>query len=80
MIRSNEQADGNDADGDTLAFSRFGPGPVRGTLDLDPDGNFTYTPGPDFNESSTMKSIISTSLKVFFAVSVMYPPSLFLGL
>ena len=37
-----------DVDGDALTFSRFGTGPNRGTLALNADGSFVYTPNADF--------------------------------
>jgi ELWxxDGT repeat protein/VCBS repeat-containing protein len=44
---------GFDVDGDTLTFSAFGPGPIHGTLALEPDGSFTYTPDADFFGTDT---------------------------
>ncbi len=37
-----------DVDGDTLTYAEVS-GPSDGTLVLNADGNFTYTPNPDFN-------------------------------
>ncbi|WP_068606939.1 tandem-95 repeat protein [Paenibacillus swuensis] len=37
-----------DVDGDPLTFSLVTP-PVNGTVVVEPDGNYTYTPNPDYN-------------------------------
>ncbi len=37
-----------DVDSDTLTFTRIGTGPTKGTLALNADGSFTYTPNADF--------------------------------
>jgi len=39
---------GTDADGDALIYSLASP-PANGTVVVNPDGTFTYTPNPDFN-------------------------------
>jgi VCBS repeat-containing protein len=38
-----------DVDDDDLIFQKFGPGPINGTLLLNDDGSFVYTPNADFN-------------------------------
>ena len=44
----------NDADGDILVFSPFGTiDTEHGTVILNDDGTFTYTPDPDFNGTDT---------------------------
>jgi VCBS repeat-containing protein len=42
----------DDADGDTLTYA-VATGPTNGTLDLQPDGSFTYTPGLNSNGSDS---------------------------
>ncbi|KKW68114.1 hypothetical protein AAV94_06430 [Lampropedia cohaerens] len=39
---------GSDADGDALTY-RKGSDPAHGTLVVNPDGSYTYTPDPDYN-------------------------------
>jgi VCBS repeat-containing protein len=45
-------ANDNDLDGDRL-HAVVGSGPSHGTLNLDPDGSFTYTPAANFNGSDS---------------------------
>jgi uncharacterized repeat protein (TIGR01451 family) len=42
----------NDVDGDALSATLV-TGPANGTVTLDPDGGFTYTPNPHFDEVDT---------------------------
>src|SRR5690606_1755702 len=42
------QVDGTDVDGDDLIFS-LDSGPQNGTVEVPPDGRFTYTPDPDYH-------------------------------
>ncbi len=45
---------GNDTDPENDALTaRVDRGPGNGTLNLNPDGSFTYTPGPNFNGSDS---------------------------
>ena len=45
---------GNDTDPENDALTaRVDRGPGNGTLDLNPDGSFAYTPGPNFNGSDS---------------------------
>jgi hypothetical protein len=44
-------ANDTDADGDALVTERVGG--ITGSLDLDPDGGFTYTPGGGFSGTAT---------------------------
>src|SRR5690554_925935 len=39
---------GSDVDGDTLTYT-LNSDPENGSVELDPDGGFTYTPDPDYN-------------------------------
>ncbi|HEY7280300.1 MAG TPA: Ig-like domain-containing protein, partial [Actinomycetota bacterium] len=41
-------ANDTDPDGDTLTAAKVGNGPSHGTLDLNSDGSFTYTPNAQF--------------------------------
>ncbi|UCE03716.1 MAG: tandem-95 repeat protein, partial [Candidatus Latescibacterota bacterium] len=47
-----------DADGDPLS-AQVASGPAQGTLTLDPDGSFTYTPNPNFNGADAFTYMIS---------------------
>ena len=40
--------DDRDADGDTLAIAELATGPANGSLTVDADGSFVYTPNPGF--------------------------------
>ncbi|HWP27658.1 MAG TPA: cadherin-like domain-containing protein, partial [Xanthobacteraceae bacterium] len=48
VISGNVLANDTDIDGDPLAVT-LGTGPANGTLVLNADGSFNYTPNPDFN-------------------------------
>ena len=52
-----------DADGDTLT-ALLQTGPASGTLDLETDGSFTYTPDPDFNGQDTFTYVATDGLNV----------------
>lgn len=47
---------GSDADGDALTY-RKGSDPAHGTLVVNPDGSYTYTPDPDYNGSDSFTVI-----------------------
>ncbi|MEM7790578.1 MAG: Ig-like domain-containing protein, partial [Verrucomicrobiota bacterium] len=49
---------GSDADGDSLTFS-LETASLNGTVDLSVDGNYTYTPNPDFNGPDTFVFTVS---------------------
>ncbi|MDF0599064.1 Ig-like domain-containing protein, partial [Psychromarinibacter halotolerans] len=50
-------ANDTDVDGDTLS-SIVETGPSNGTLSLNPDGSFTYTPDADFNGSDSFTYLV----------------------
>ena len=49
---------GTDVDGDTLTFSKAS-NPTNGTVTVNPDGSYTYTPNPNFNGSDTFTYKVS---------------------
>ncbi len=51
-------ANDTDADGDSLTATLVS-GPANGTLTLNPDGSFSYTPNADFNGSDTFTYSVS---------------------
>ncbi|MDH4609752.1 retention module-containing protein, partial [Pseudomonas sp. BN102] len=51
------QLSANDPDGDTLTYS-LDSGPRNGTLVVNPDGSYTYTPNGDFNGSDSFTAIV----------------------
>lgn len=48
----------SDADGDTVTYSKASD-PLHGTLVLDPNGNYTYTPDPNYSGSDRFTYIVS---------------------
>jgi VCBS repeat-containing protein len=72
-------ANDSDPDGDTLS-AVAGSGPSHGTLTLNADGSFTYTPAADFNgnDSFTYRasdgSLISDSVTVTLTVTASNDP------
>ena len=42
------RVEGHDQDGDSLTYS-MGTDPAHGTVTVNPDGSYTYTPAPDFH-------------------------------
>jgi FlaG/FlaF family flagellin (archaellin) len=46
------QVVGSDADGDALTYA-LGTGPVNGTVSVNANGSWTYTPAGDFNGAPT---------------------------
>ncbi|MFC5697361.1 retention module-containing protein, partial [Pseudomonas sp. GCM10022186] len=51
------QLGATDPDGDALAYS-LGDGPRNGSLLIDPDGSYTYTPNKDFNGGDSFTAIV----------------------
>jgi VCBS repeat-containing protein len=54
----NGQLFGYDVDGDPLHFSVSGS-PAHGTITINPDGTFTYTPEPGFTGTDTFQFLLS---------------------
>ena len=52
----------SDADGDTLSVT-LASGPSHGTLELDADGSFTYTPAANFSGTDTFTYKVSDGLE-----------------
>ncbi|TPG21257.1 tandem-95 repeat protein [Variovorax ginsengisoli] len=48
---------GNDADGDDLTYTK-GSDPTHGTLVVNEDGTYTYTPGKDFNGTDEFTVVV----------------------
>ncbi|MDG9793672.1 Ig-like domain-containing protein [Brucella anthropi] len=48
-----------DADGDTLTFELSGEGPKHGTVTVNPDGTYTYTPHADHNGPDSFDVVVS---------------------
>jgi VCBS repeat-containing protein len=48
----------SDVDGDTLTYSLSTP-PAHGTLTLNPDGSYSYTPDPDYNGADSFTVTVS---------------------
>ncbi|MFY9478165.1 MAG: Ig-like domain-containing protein [Aquabacterium sp.] len=51
------QVKATDADGDTLSFVK-GSDPTNGTVTVNPDGTWTYTPGKDYNGNDSFTVLI----------------------
>lgn len=51
------QVDGSDVDGDPLTYSK-GSDPEHGTVVVNPDGSYTYTPDPDYNGPDAFDVVI----------------------
>src|SRR5204863_361540 len=51
-VSGNVLANDSDADGDSLTAA-LQDGPTSGTVEMNPDGSFTYTPNADFNGSDS---------------------------
>ena len=51
------QVKATDKDGDTLTFTK-GRDPVNGTVTVNPDGTWTYTPKPDYNGTDSFTVLI----------------------
>ncbi|MEG1354810.1 tandem-95 repeat protein [Comamonas sp.] len=49
---------GTDPDGDTLTYTGGTP-PAHGTVTINPDGSYIYTPGKDFNGKDTFEVIVT---------------------
>ncbi|MFK7768551.1 MAG: Ig-like domain-containing protein [Mariniblastus sp.] len=49
----------SDPDGDNVTFAVDGTGPANGTVTLNPDGTFSYTPNADFNGSDSFDYTIT---------------------
>jgi hypothetical protein len=47
------QVSATDVDGDAVSFSAGGTAPANGTVDVAPDGSYSYTPDADFNGTDT---------------------------
>jgi VCBS repeat-containing protein len=52
------QVKGSDADGDSLTYAQ-GRAPAHGTVTVDADGKYTYTPHKDFSGSDSFTVIVS---------------------
>ncbi|WP_148714754.1 retention module-containing protein [Chitinolyticbacter meiyuanensis] len=54
----NGQLTATDVDGDPLSFSK-GSDPVHGTVTVNPNGSWTYTPNPDYNGNDSFTVVVS---------------------
>jgi gliding motility-associated-like protein len=67
----------SDADGDTLSYTVSTP-PVNGTVVINPDGTYTYTPKPGFNGSDSFTVTVSDgkggTVTVNISVTVIFVP------
>ncbi|HSC79747.1 MAG TPA: retention module-containing protein, partial [Chitinolyticbacter sp.] len=52
------QLTASDADGDALSFTK-GSDPANGTVTVNPDGSWSYTPNPDYNGSDSFTVTVS---------------------
>nr|WP_242630911.1 Ig-like domain-containing protein [Variovorax paradoxus] len=52
------QVTGVDLDGDSLTYV-VGTPPANGTVTVNPDGTYTYTPGPDFNGTDSFTVVVN---------------------
>ncbi len=52
------QVKATDKDGDTLTFTK-GSNPTHGTVTVNPDGTWTYTPNPDYNGGDSFTVVVS---------------------
>ncbi|GAA0682052.1 hypothetical protein GCM10009104_03560 [Marinobacterium maritimum] len=53
----NGKLDANDPDGDDLTFEKASD-PANGTVTVDEDGNWTYTPDPDYNGNDSFTVVV----------------------
>ncbi|MEX7471267.1 Ig-like domain-containing protein, partial [Mycobacterium adipatum] len=75
VLTGNVLTNDSDTDGDTLTATLV-DGPTNGTLTLNPDGSFTYTPDTDFNgfDSFTYTATDSTTTSPVATVSITVNP------
>ncbi|MSR55965.1 MAG: tandem-95 repeat protein [Gemmataceae bacterium] len=58
-VRGNALLNDTDADGDPLSITATIAAPQHGSLSLNPDGSFSYTPGPTFTGSDSFQYEVS---------------------
>ncbi|MCF6386576.1 Ig-like domain-containing protein [Mycobacterium sp. MBM] len=75
VLNGNVLTNDSDTDGDTLTASLV-DGPINGTLQLNTDGTFTYTPDADFNgtDSFTYTASDGTATSSVATVSITVDP------
>ncbi len=75
VLTGNVLTNDSDTDGNTLTATLV-DGPTNGTLTLNPDGSFTYTPAADFNgpDSFTYTASDSTATSSVATVSITVTP------
>ncbi|OEZ27087.1 hypothetical protein AO062_29845 [Variovorax boronicumulans] len=54
----NGKVTGSDVDGDTLTYTK-GSNPSNGSVTVNPDGTYTYTPNPDFHGTDSFTVTVS---------------------
>lgn len=65
----NGRVNANDADGDILTFALSSP-PANGSVILNPDGTYLFTPNPNFNGTDSFSVLVSDGMGGNVAITI----------